>query len=69
MAAVPFGLLHLQQYGNSWRHVLLITLAGAAFGWMRYRTGSTKAAVIMHAAYNGVFFVLLAVQQAAPRAL
>jgi membrane protease YdiL (CAAX protease family) len=68
MAAVPFGLLHLQQYGNSWRHVLLITLAGAAFGWMRYRTGSTKAAVIMHAAYNGVFFVLLAVQQAAPHA-
>jgi len=69
MAAVPFGLLHLQQYGNSWRHVLLITLAGAAFGWMRHRTGSTKAAVIMHAAYTGVFFVLLAVQQAAPRAL
>ncbi len=69
MAAIPFGLLHLQQYGNSWRHVLLITLAGAAFGWMRYRTGSTKAAVIMHAAYNGVFFVLLAVQQAAPHAL
>ena len=68
LAAVPFGLLHLQQYGNSWRHVLLITLAGAAFGWMRHRTGSTKAAVIMHAAYNGVFFVLLAVQQAAPHA-
>jgi len=67
-AAVPFGLLHLQQYGNSWRHVLLITMAGAAFGWMRYRTGSTKAAAIMHAAYNGVFFVLLAVQQAAPHA-
>jgi membrane protease YdiL (CAAX protease family) len=68
MAAVPFGLLHLQQYGNSWRHVLLITLAGAAFGWMRYRTGSTKAAVIMHAAYNGVFFVLLAAQEVAPHA-
>jgi membrane protease YdiL (CAAX protease family) len=68
MAAIPFGLLHLQQYGNSWRHVLLITLAGAAFGWMRHSTGSTKAAVIMHAAYNGVFFVLLALQQAAPHA-
>jgi membrane protease YdiL (CAAX protease family) len=67
-AAVPFGLLHLQQYGNSWRHVLLITLAGAAFGWIRYRTGSTKAAVITHAAYNGVFFVLLAVEQATPHA-
>jgi len=65
LAAIPFGLLHLQEYGNSWRHGLLITLAGAAFGWMRHRTGSTKAAVMMHAAYNCVFFLLLAVQQVA----
>lgn len=68
LAALPFGLLHLQEYGNSWRHGLLITLAGAAFGWMRHRTGSTKAAVMMHAAYNCVFFVLLAAQQALPHA-
>lgn len=65
LTAVPFGLLHLQEYGYSWRHGLLITLAGASFGWMRQRTGSTKAAVIMHAAYNLVFFMLLAMQQAA----
>jgi membrane protease YdiL (CAAX protease family) len=63
-AAVPFGLLHLQEYSYSWRHGLLITMAGAAFGWMRYRTGSTKAAAIMHASYNCVFFLLLAVQEA-----
>jgi len=62
-AAVPFGLLHLQEYGYSWRHGLLITAAGASFGWMRHRTGSTKAAAVMHAAYNGVFFMLLIVQQ------
>lgn len=65
-AAVPFGLLHLQEYSYSWRHGLLITLAGAAFGWMRYRTGSTKAAAIMHASYNFVFFLLLVVQQLVP---
>jgi uncharacterized protein len=64
-AAVPFGLLHLQEYGYSWRHGLLITAAGATFGWMRHRTGSTKAAAVMHAAYNGVFFVLVIVQQTA----
>jgi membrane protease YdiL (CAAX protease family) len=62
LAAVPFGLLHLQEYGYSWRHGLLITMAGAAFGWMRHQTGSTRAAAIMHATYNGVFFVLLAAQ-------
>jgi uncharacterized protein len=57
IAAVPFGLLHFQEYGNSWKHALLISLAGAAFGWMRAATGSTKAAALMHAAYNALFFV------------
>ena len=64
-AAAAFGLMHLQEYGYSWRHGLLITMAGAGFGWMRQRTGSTKAAALMHATYNFVFFLLLAVQQAA----
>jgi uncharacterized protein len=56
-AAIPFGLLHFQEYGNSWRHALLISLAGAAFGWMRYRTGSTQASTLMHASYNALEFV------------
>ena len=33
--ALPFGLLHFQEYGNSWRHVLLISISGVAFGCMR----------------------------------
>jgi len=65
LTALAFGLMHLQEYGYSWRHGLLIALAGAAFGWMRQRTGSTKAAALMHATYNCVFFVLLAAQQTA----
>jgi uncharacterized protein len=59
LAAVPFGLLHLSEYGNSWRHVLLITLTGVAFGCMRQLSGSTRAAAIMHAAYNFIFFATL----------
>lgn len=65
LAAAAFGLMHLQEYGYSWRHALLIAAAGAAFGWMRHYTGSTRAAAMMHSAYNCVFFVLLAVQQVA----
>jgi membrane protease YdiL (CAAX protease family) len=61
--AIPFGLLHLQQYGYSWRHGLMITLAGCAFGWMRHRTGSTRASTLMHAAYNALFFVALLAQR------
>ena len=56
-AAIPFGLLHFSEYGNSWRHALLIAVAGAAFGWMRYRTGSTLASALMHASYNGLEFI------------
>jgi membrane protease YdiL (CAAX protease family) len=55
-AAIPFGLLHFREYGNSWRHALLISLAGAAFGWMRQATGSTLASTLMHSAYNALFF-------------
>ena len=56
LAALPFALMHAPQYAWSWRHILIITLAGAAFGWRRYKTGSTGAAWVMHAAYNLLLF-------------
>ena len=59
LAAIPFGVLHLSQYGGSWRHGLLITVAGIGFGWLRQVSGSTRAAAIMHAAYNFIFFAAL----------
>jgi uncharacterized protein len=66
LASVPFGLLHFQEYGNSWRHVLVISLAGAAFGVMRHLTGSTKSAALMHAAYNAFFFSILFARKGQP---
>lgn len=66
-AAIPFGLLHFPEYGYSWRYALLIALAGAAFGWMRHRTGSTEASALMHASYNALEFVgFLAQQKGSP---
>ena len=62
-ATIPFGLLHFREYGNSWRHAVLIALAGASFGWMRQATGSTRAATIMHASYNALFFFVLFAQR------
>lgn len=59
VTALPFGLLHFREYGNSWRHAVLICGAGAAFGWMRHVTGSTKASTLMHSAYNLLFFAAL----------
>jgi len=69
LAALPFGLLHLPEYSWSWRHGLLITIAGAGFGWMRHVSGSTRAAAIMHAAYNFLFFAAMFSQKGGiPRA-
>jgi hypothetical protein len=55
--SIPFGILHFWEYGNSWRHALVIFAAGVAFGMMRQATGSTRASALMHASYNGLFFV------------
>ena len=66
-AAIPFGMLHFWEYGNSWRHALLISLAGFLFGWVRYRTGSTRASALMHASYNAFeFFAYFAQPKGAP---
>ena len=56
LAALPFAMLHGPQYGWSWRHVVLLTLAGCSFGGWRQRTNSTGAAILMHAGYNMVLF-------------
>ena len=50
--AVPFALIHGPQVHWSWQHLLLLTLAGSVFGWIRFRTGSTVASTIMHSTYN-----------------
>jgi uncharacterized protein len=56
LAAIPFAIAHAPQYAYSWRHVALIGLAGMAFGWNRYKTGSTAATTVMHGSYNLVIF-------------
>jgi membrane protease YdiL (CAAX protease family) len=63
LAAIPFGLLHFHEYGNSWRHAAILSMAGAAFGLMRHATGSTKASALMHASYNALIFIALMTQK------
>jgi uncharacterized protein len=61
LTALPFAILHGPEYAWSWRHVLLVTIAGVSFGWMRHRTGSTASAAVMHAGYNATFFLAMLV--------
>jgi membrane protease YdiL (CAAX protease family) len=62
VTGVLFAVLHGPEYAWSWRHVLLISVAGMAFGAVRLRTGSTAAAAVVHATYNLVFFAALVAQ-------
>ena len=55
-AAVPFALLHGDQYSWTWQYIVLVALAGVVFGWVRYRTGSTMASALMHSTYNATFY-------------
>lgn len=55
LSALLFALLHGPEYEWSWRHVLLILMAGIAFGWVRYRTGSTTVSTMLHCSYNLTF--------------
>ena len=57
LQAVPFAALHGAEYAWSWQQLLVMLLAGSAFGWMRHRTGSTAAATYMHAGFNCVVFM------------
>ena len=62
-----FGALHAYEYEWSWRHSLLIALAGMAFGWARYASGSTAASTFMHATFNLTQFVALLAQSGIPK--
>ncbi len=52
LSALPFALLHGAQYQWAWQQVSLVGLAGVAFGYVRYRTGSTAASTILHGCFN-----------------
>lgn len=54
LAAVPFGLMHLPQYGNGWGPLVIIFLVGVVCGIVRAAFGSVGASFLVHAGYNGM---------------
>jgi len=53
LTALPFGLIHLPQYGWAWGAGLIIFLVGVACGIVRAATKSVAASFLVHAGYNG----------------
>lgn len=52
LSGLLFGCLHAPEYSWSWRHVLLVSIAGCVFGWVRHKTGSTAACAYVHSTFN-----------------
>jgi len=53
LSALPFGLLHLPQYGWAWAAALVIFLVGVVCGAVRAVTDSVGASFLVHVGYNG----------------
>jgi CAAX protease family protein len=62
LTALPFGLMHMFQYGYAWGVVLLIFLMGVVVTVVRAVTGSVASSFLVHAGYNAteMFLLLLA---------
>jgi len=58
LAALPFALVHMQQYGYSWGILLVIFGVGVVCGIVRAATGSVAASFLVHAGYNGAQMVI-----------
>ena len=57
--ALLFGFSHFWQSPTAWPLSLAIAVVGWAAGWIYLRTGSLKAAVLLHATFNGLQVALL----------
>jgi membrane protease YdiL (CAAX protease family) len=54
LTSALFGCLHAPEYSWIWQYALVISLAGAAFGWIRVRTRSVVPGTIMHCCFNSI---------------
>jgi len=63
VTGILFGSIHGYEYQWSWRHMLLISLVGCVFGWVKYKTQSTVTSALMHSTFNLTQFAAFLVQQ------
>jgi membrane protease YdiL (CAAX protease family) len=62
ISGIVFGSIHGYEYQWSWRHMLLISMAGCVFGWARYKGQSTVASAFMHSTFNLTQFAAFLMQ-------
>jgi uncharacterized protein len=60
LTALPFGLIHMVQYGYAWGAVLIIFMVGVVLTTVRAVTKSVASSFLAHVGYNGTLMVLAA---------
>jgi uncharacterized protein len=60
LTALPFGMIHMVQYGYAWGAVLIIFLVGVVLTAVRAVTKSVACSFLAHVGYNGILMVLAA---------
>jgi hypothetical protein len=60
LTALPFGLIHLMQYGYAFGAVLVIFLVGVVLTAVRAKTKSVAASFLAHVGYNATLMALAA---------
>ena len=58
LTALPFGLIHLPQYGWAWGAALVIIMVGVVCGMVRAVTRSVGASFLVHVGYNGTQMII-----------
>jgi membrane protease YdiL (CAAX protease family) len=62
VTGILFGLMHASQLADAWGPLLVLSLVGMVLTAVRAWSDSLLASTLVHAAYNGVLFVMLFIQ-------
>ena len=62
LTSIFFALLHFQQVAHLWAALLVLFSISLLLTFVRVRTGSVAASVLVHGAYNGFVFLMVIVQ-------
>ena len=62
LTSIFFALIHFQQVAHLWAALLVLFSISLLLTFVRVRTGSVAASVLVHGAYNGFVFLMVIVQ-------
>jgi membrane protease YdiL (CAAX protease family) len=62
LTSLFFALMHFQQVAHLWAALLVLFSISLLLAFVRVKTGSVAASVLVHGAYNGFVFLVVMVQ-------